>query len=67
MPSFTPVEAGDLMPVVDALGNQFNVDSVLGVVGLSIVACAGLAFLWWGGRKLVRMLMAAFKKGKISV
>ena len=32
-----------------------------------VAACIGIVFMWWGVRKAVRALMAAFRKGKISV
>lgn len=44
-----------------SIGNVITV--ILAVIGV----CVGFVFFWWGIRKVVRMVMAAFKKGKISV
>lgn len=41
--------------------------TVVGVLGVAAAAAVGLVFMWWGGRKAVRMLMAAFTKGKLSI
>lgn len=44
-----------------------NITNMVAVVGAGISACAGLFLGWWGARKLVRMLMGVFKKGKLSI
>lgn len=41
--------------------------TVVGVLGVAAAAAVGLVFMWWGGRKAVRMLMGAFTKGKLSI
>ena len=54
-------------PIMDALTAIISWDNIVpilvGVLGVSV----GLAFSWWALRKGARMLMAAFKKGKVSV
>lgn len=71
MPGFlsgtTVVSASDFQSVIDALTAQISVSTVVGVLGIAVGACVGLAFMWWGVRKATGMLMAAFKKGKVSV
>lgn len=56
-----------ISPVMDALTGIIswaNITPILvGVLGVTV----GLAFSWWALRKGARMLMAAFKKGKVSV
>ncbi len=44
-----------------------NITNIVAVLGAGITACAGLFLAWWGARKLVRMPMGVFKKGKLSI
>ncbi len=44
-----------------------SISNILTVVAALIGACIVLVFFWWGLRKLIRAVMAAFKKGKLSV
>lgn len=53
--------------VFDILTAQLNVQSIIGVIAAILGVCVGLVFLWWGARKALGMLMAAFKKGKVSI
>lgn len=53
--------------VITALTGQISVSTVVGVLATVAAACVGFAFMWWGVRKAVRALMAAFKKGKVSI
>lgn len=61
------VTSADWSAVIDAIAAQMNVSSVVGVLTSVIVACAGLAFMWWGVRKASDALMSAFENGKISL
>ena len=63
----TTVSASDFQAVLDAIFAQVSVSTVVGVLAACIGGCVGLAFMWWGVRKGTSMLMAAFKKGKVSV
>lgn len=76
MGSAVAVSAADTQTVVDAtayqslfdiLTAQLNVQSIVGVIAAILGVCVGLVFLWWGARKGLSMLMAAFKKGKVSI
>lgn len=53
--------------VMTALQAQISVASVVEVLAVLAGAAVGLAFMWWGVRKLVRVIMSAFKKGKVSL
>lgn len=44
-----------------------TVGNVLSVIGTVLGICVGLMFFWWGIRKVIRMVMTAFRKGKVSV
>lgn len=63
----TAVSSADWSSVMTALTNQLSVSTVVEVLAVLAGASVGLAFMWWGVRKLVRVLMGAFKKGKISL
>lgn len=53
--------------VTDAVTSQFSISTIASIVGVVLAACVGLFLFWWGARKVVRMIMSAFKKGKISL
>ena len=53
--------------LVDAMTAQFTVANIVNVLALTITACIGLVFAWWGMRKTVRMVMSAFKKGRLRI
>lgn len=53
--------------VLTAMTAQISVESVVGVIAATVTAGIGLVFMWWGVRKLVRAVMGAFRKGKLSV
>lgn len=61
------VTAADWASVISAMTAQISVASIVGVMAAIVAACIGIVFMWWGVRKAVRALMAAFRKGKISV
>jgi hypothetical protein len=63
----TPVTASDWESVITAMTAQVSVATIVGVMATIVAACIGIVFMWWGVRKAVRALMAAFRKGKISV
>ena len=61
----------DWAPIITAMTGQISVSTVVAVIasaiGAAIGAGIGLVFMWWGGRKAVRTLMSAFRKGKVSM
>ncbi len=61
------VSSTDWAPIITAMTGQISVTTVVGVIATAIGAGIGLVFMWWGGRKAVRTLMAAFRKGKVSM
>ena len=61
------VTAADWASVISAMTAQISVGTIVGVMATIVAACIGIVFMWWGVRKAVRALMAAFRKGKISV
>lgn len=63
----TVVTSTDWAPIITAMTAQISVSTVVGVIATAIGAGIGLVFMWWGGRKAVRTLMSAFRKGKVSM
>ena len=63
----TVVSSTDWAPIITAMTGQISVTTVVGVISTAIGAGIGLVFMWWGGRKAVRTLMSAFRKGKVSM
>lgn len=47
--------------------DTLNIANIVAIIGAGIGAVIGLFLAWWGARKLIRMLVNAFKKGKISM
>lgn len=65
--SFTATTASDWAPVITALTAQITVQQIIAVLATLVVSGIGLVFMWWGVRKALRSLMAAFRKGKMSL
>lgn len=63
----TAVSASDWAEVMTALTSQVSVSTIVGVLATLVTAGIGLVFMWWGVRKALRSLMAAFRKGKMSL
>lgn len=45
----------------------FSIANIMQVVTIAIAAALGFVFFWWAIRKVIRMVMEAFRKGKASV
>lgn len=65
--SSTAVTASDWSAVVDAMTGQISVSTIVAALAVFVGAVIGIVFMWWGVRKAVRTIMAAFRKGKVSV
>lgn len=61
------VTSADWKPILDAVTAQISVANVATVLGTVAAAGVGFAFFWWGARKALGALMAAFKRGRISI
>lgn len=61
------VSASDWSSVISAITAQVSPSTIVGVIAAGITACIGIVFMWWGVRKMGRALMAAFRKGKLSI
>lgn len=63
----TAVSSTQFMSVITELQGQISVSTIVEVLGVAAGVAVGLVFMWWGVRKLVGVLMSAFRKGKISL
>ena len=50
-----------------AADSSGSVSTIIAALATFMAAGIGLVFMWWGLRKAVRTIMAAFRKGKLSV
>lgn len=63
----TVISPSDWATLISAITAQVSVSTVVGVLAAAATGAIGFVFLWWGGRKTVTMLMAAFKRGKLKI
>lgn len=56
--------ATEIMEIIHA---QINFKTIIGVIGVGLATAVSIYLGWWGIRKLVRLVMTAFKKGKVSI
>ena len=63
----TVISSTAFTSVITALQEQISVATIVEVLAVAAGVAVGLAFMWWGVRKLTRVLMSAFKKGKVSL
>lgn len=57
----------DWAGVISALTSQFSVAQIVPVLTTALSTAVVLAFMWWGVRKVLRIIMSAFRKGRVSV
>lgn len=63
----TAVTAADWASIITAITGQISVSTVVAAVATMVSAGIGLVFMWWGVRKAARTLLAAFRKGRVSI
>lgn len=61
------IGVSDFQEVLDVVQNQVSPSTIVAVIGVGLAAAVVFVFLWWGIRKLISILMAAFKRGKLRV
>lgn len=66
-PIAAAVTAADWSSVITAMTGQISVSTIVGVLATLVTSGIGLVFMWWGVRKAASSLMAAFRKGKMSI
>lgn len=63
----TTVGPTDWATVITAMTGQISITTIIAVLASLVATGIGLVFMWWGVRKAARSLMAAFRKGKMSL
>lgn len=53
--------------ILESVTAEISIANVVAVLGVGLGVAAGFFLMYWGGRKLIKMLTSAFKKGKIAV
>lgn len=70
VPSLAHAEAitsSSFSGVITAITSQISITTVAEVLTYAAGIAIALVFFWWGVRKALRVLMAAFRKGRMSV
>lgn len=67
MTTSTAITSSAFSSVIDAVTAQVSTSTIVEVLAYAVPVVIGMVFMWWGVRKVVRMVMSAFRKGKISV
>lgn len=57
----------DFSAIITAVTGQVSVSTVVGILTQAATISIGLVFMWWGVRKVSKVLFAAFRKGRFSV
>lgn len=63
----TVYDSSAFASVIEAITNQISVETVVKVLAGGAAIAVGFAFVWWGGRKVLKMIMSGFKKGRVSM
>lgn len=50
--------------IVTALSSTFSSANIISVITTGLTAALPLVLLWWGGRRIFRTIMVAFKSGR---
>lgn len=53
--------------LLSAATSELNLTNIVAILSAGIGVVIALYLGWWGARKLVRMLVNAFSKGKVSL
>lgn len=61
------VTLSDVQPILDEISKFISVENIVAVLAAVTAVSVSFVFLWWGVRKVIRMIMSAFRKGKLSV
>lgn len=61
----SPADAGK--QVFDSMHEVLNFTTILSVIAVALGAALAIFLGWWAIRKVSRMVMNAFSKGKVSV
>lgn len=52
--------------VIDAITAQISVETIVGVLAAAAAIAITFVFMWWGVRKVTRMVMGSARSGSIK-
>lgn len=52
--------------IFGTLSNSINLTTILAVLGVALGAAIGIFLGWWGIRKVSRLVLDAFEKGRVK-
>lgn len=61
------ITSANFSSVIDAVKAQISVTTVVEVLAYAAAIAVALVFMWWGVRKVSRIIMGAFRKGRLSL
>lgn len=61
------ITSANFSSVIDAVTNQISVSTIVEILTYAAPIAIGMVFAWWAIRKVARIIMAAFRKGRISL
>lgn len=61
------MEIGNFTSIITAITSEVTVENILAVLTTVIGVAVAFVFFWWGARKVTRVVMSAFRKGRLSV
>lgn len=64
--TFTAVTYADFKSVIDAITAQISVSQVVAVLAAAAAIAITFVFMWWGVRKVTKMVMGSARSGKIN-
>lgn len=64
--TFTAVTFADFKSVIDAITAQVGVTQIVGVLAAAAAIAITFVFMWWGVRKVTKMVMGSARSGKIN-
>ena len=64
--SSTVIGSSAFSNVISAITAQISVTTIVEVLAYAVPLMIGIVFAWWGIRKVTRMIMGAFRKGKLN-
>lgn len=56
-----------IVQVIQAITSEISVENILAILTTVIGVAIVFVGFWWGARKVTRVVMSAFRKGRISV
>lgn len=63
-----PTEVNDaISQVFDSITGTVSIGTIASVLGIALGSAVGFFLLWWGARKVVRMVVGAFRSGRIRI